>query len=94
MQTSIETKPQSRLSGAGLPMPDDLPPPGGILMVKIVAGKLLRDTEFIGKMDPFVIIEIDGFKHKTHVIQGGGKAPVWNDRFEFDVGDMEQEIKI
>jgi hypothetical protein len=60
MHTAVEAKPASRLSGAGLPMPEDLPLPGGILMVKIVAGKLLRDTEFIGKMDPFVIIEIDG----------------------------------
>lgn len=63
-------------------------------MIKVIAGKLLRDTEFIGKMDPFVIIEYQGTKYKTSVIQGGGKKPVWNDLFEIEVHSMGDELHI
>ena len=34
--------------------PDDL---GSVLTISILKGKLYRDTETIGKMDPFVEIE-------------------------------------
>lgn len=43
---------------------------------------MLRDTEFIGKMDPFVQIEYKGIKNKTKTIDGGGTKPIWNDTFE------------
>ena len=36
--------------------PDDL---GSILTISILKGKLYRDTETIGKMDPFIEIEIN-----------------------------------
>lgn len=62
-------------------------------MIKVIAGKLLRDTEFIGKMDPYVTVEYRGNKHKTCVIQGGGKKPIWNDKFELEVMSMGDDIK-
>lgn len=35
-------------------------PGGGTLFLKVIAGKLLRNTEFIGKMDPFLEIIYEG----------------------------------
>lgn len=45
-------------------------------------------------MDPFVVIEYRGIKYKTGVIQGGGKKPIWNDRFELEVPNMQERLKI
>lgn len=51
---------------------------GGTLQVTVKEGKLLRNTELIGKMDPFILITYNSEKFKTNVIQEGGMAPVWN----------------
>ena len=51
---------------------------GGTLKLFIQRGKLYRDTEAIGKMDPFVQVEYRDKKFRTKVIEEGGKEPVWN----------------
>ncbi|RZC67861.1 hypothetical protein C5167_011557 [Papaver somniferum] len=38
-----------------------------------------------GKMDPYVIIQFCNQKGKSTVARGKGKAPVWNEKFTFDV---------
>ncbi len=40
--------------------------------MKVVAGKLLRNTEFIGKMDPFLSFEFNGISYKTRVQHEAG----------------------
>jgi Ca2+-dependent lipid-binding protein len=44
----------------------------------VVDAKLTRDVELVGKMDPFVVIKVDGKELKTKTIDNGGKNPVWN----------------
>ena len=51
---------------------------GGVLKILVKSGKLYRDTESIGKMDPFVEIEYENKKYRTRVNTEGGKLPVWN----------------
>jgi Ca2+-dependent lipid-binding protein len=50
--------------------------------LKVIEAKLLRDTEIIGKMDPFVVLEYSGKKYRTKVHQGGGKHPKWEEFIE------------
>lgn len=45
-------------------------------------------------MDPFVLIEFGGSKYRTKVVDGGGTAPKWNDKFEFEIKKMEEIIKV
>lgn len=52
-----------------------------VLNLKVYDGKLYRDTELAGKMDPFVSIEIDGHKLKTKVHDNAGKYPKWDQDF-------------
>ena len=52
--------------------------PEKILQCHVIDGKLFRDTELIGEMDPFVKFELDGKKYKTNIIDEGGKNPRWD----------------
>ena len=51
----------------------------GIMKIKIVEARLTRDTEFIGKMDPFVVLNYREQQYKTKALQGAGKTPAWKD---------------
>jgi Ca2+-dependent lipid-binding protein len=57
----------------------------GMLNLKIVRGKLLRDTEHFGKLDPLIIIKYKGKHYKTEVSDRGGQNPIWNDEIEIPV---------
>lgn len=48
------------------------------LIVTIHSGKLFRDTEVIGEMDPYVYIEYRGKRYKTSILDEGGKNPEWH----------------
>jgi hypothetical protein len=48
----------------------------------VIEAKLLRDTEIIGKMDPFVILEYSGKNYRTKVHLSGGKHPKWEELIE------------
>jgi hypothetical protein len=41
-------------------------------------GKLYRDTEMFGKMDPFVSIEFNKNTYRTTTLDEAGKTPIWN----------------
>lgn len=38
---------------------------------------MARDTEMVGKMDPYVVFYVGDNSCKTEVHKDGGKAPVW-----------------
>lgn len=64
----------------------------GILSLKIVEGKLYRDTEVMGKMSPYITMVYKGSKLKTKVHDYGGKLPKWTDEFKLDVTSVSDEI--
>ncbi|TNV82162.1 hypothetical protein FGO68_gene4454 [Halteria grandinella] len=64
------------------------------LKMKIVEGRLFRNTELFGQMDPFLVIQHDGHSYKTKVIQAGGKTPVWNETFEIAIDGPGDKITI
>jgi hypothetical protein len=46
--------------------------------VSIIRGRLIRDTELLGEMDPFVKLQYGAEALLTNVISNGGKQPEWN----------------
>lgn len=55
---------------------------GGKIFIKIKEAKLKRDTDAIGKMDPYCIIDINDINKKTKVLKSAGKNPIWMEEFE------------
>jgi Ca2+-dependent lipid-binding protein len=55
---------------------------------------LYRDTEVIGKMDPFLQVDYRDKKFRTKVIDQGGKEPVWNEMLEIPLESLQDTIKI
>ena len=54
---------------------------------------MARDTEMVGKMDPYLEMKIGGQDvHKTATLDGAGKNPEWNEEFEFEVRDLDVEV--
>ena len=64
----------------------------GILSLKVVEGKLFRDTEMMGKMSPYCTLVYQGNKLKTKVHSYGGKLPKWEHEFKLDVQSASDEI--
>jgi len=63
-------------------------------LIRVLVATLFRNTEVIGKMDPFVTIEYQGMEFKTKTIRNGGMRPQWNETFEIDVYSLSDDIKI
>lgn len=47
----------------------------------------------MGHMDPFIQVEMNGQVRKTTAIDDGGKRPVWNQSFDFEVKSIEDVLK-
>lgn len=61
----------------------------GPLKITIKGANLTRDTEMVGKMDPYLELTIGGNQvHKTKTLDGAGKTPEWNEEFTFEVKDL------
>ena len=54
----------------------------GRLAIEICEAELTRDTEMVGKMDPYVKFVHHKKTHKTRVKDEAGKHPRWNQNFE------------
>ena len=59
--------------------------PLGVLRIKVVKGILTKNTEIIGKMDPFVKLSYRGVKYTTFPHKEGGRNPQWNQIFEIPI---------
>ncbi|MCL7031785.1 hypothetical protein MKW94_004798 [Papaver nudicaule] len=59
----------------------------GVLEVLLVDACILKDTDLIGKMDPYVVIKFGDQKRKSTVARRQGKTPVWNEKIKFDIMD-------
>ena len=69
--------------------------PAGKLSVWVKGGRGLRSADLVGKQDPYVTLEVTSAKCeaakkkvKTKVHQNGGRDPIWNECFEFDIVDQ------
>ena len=53
------------------------------LTVAPIAATIAKDTDLVGKMDPYVTIEVAGKTERTKTVEAGGKTPRWAERFTF-----------
>ncbi|XP_030472436.2 elicitor-responsive protein 3 isoform X1 [Syzygium oleosum] len=68
--------------------------PQGKLEVLLVGAKGLENTEFLSKMDPYVIITCRTQEKKSSVASGQGAEPEWNETFLFTVSEGVSELKL
>ncbi|KAJ4952619.1 hypothetical protein NE237_029451 [Protea cynaroides] len=68
--------------------------PRGTLEVVLVKAKGLEDTDFIGKMDPYVILTCRTQEQKSTVASGKGSEPEWHESFVFTVSDGVEELHV
>ncbi|XP_021910492.1 elicitor-responsive protein 1 [Carica papaya] len=54
----------------------------GIMEVFLIKAKGLKDADFFGRMDPYVVIQYKGQVRKSSVARSEGKNPVWNEKFK------------
>ena len=67
----------------------------GKIDITVCEATLTRDTEAIGKMDPFVQLKTATQDLKTRVIDGAGKTPVWNQGgFSIDVKKSTDTLEV
>ena len=67
----------------------------GRLTVRPKCAKLTRDTEFFGKMDPYVVVKIGSFTQTSSVHSSGGKFPSWQDSLTFNLaGEQTMEVEV
>lgn len=58
-------------------------PLGSLLRIKLISGDLIRDTEYFGKMDPYVQMSTKwGDFWKSEVCDGQGKNPNWSAKLD------------
>ena len=59
-----------------------------ILKLTVIEGKLFRDTELIGEMDPYLVLTDNyGVTCKTRVLDDAGKHAVWNEQLALRIKD-------
>ena len=58
----------------------------------VVEAKLIRDTDFLSKMDPYCILKTSlGQELRTKTIDNAGKLPKWDETFELRINNIEEE---
>lgn len=57
----------------------------GTLNINPIGAKLKRDTDFFSKMDPYLKVTVGGETFKTKVHKNGGKNPIWQNSFSFNL---------
>ncbi|XP_043689479.1 elicitor-responsive protein 3-like isoform X2 [Telopea speciosissima] len=68
--------------------------PQGKLEVLLVGAKGLENTEFLAKMDPYVVLICRTQEQKSSVASGQGTEPDWNESFVFTVSDGVSELNL
>ncbi|KAG2432134.1 hypothetical protein HXX76_009060 [Chlamydomonas incerta] len=68
----------------------------GVMSVTLEFAKDLKDSDWFGKQDPYCIIRVGGQTFRTRTAVDGGRNPVWNETFRFNVineNSVDVEIK-
>ena len=66
----------------------------GTLKVRPIGAALKDDKDTVGKMDPYVVLELGSQKFTTIPSSGMGKAPVWNEEFSFNVTGNDTTLSV
>jgi Ca2+-dependent lipid-binding protein len=64
------------------------------LNVEVISASGLKDTEFIGKSDPYAIISVGKETRRTKPAKDQAEAPVWNETFSLPVCETDTEVLV
>ncbi|CAN6182676.1 unnamed protein product [Urochloa humidicola] len=67
--------------------------PVGVLEVKLVEARDLRNKDLVGKSDPFAVLYIRPLREKTKKSKtiNNDLNPIWNEHYEFEVEDISTQ---
>jgi Ca2+-dependent lipid-binding protein len=66
----------------------------GRLFLEVTGGRNLKNMELFGKQDPYMKINFKAYKVRTKTHQSGGRTPVWNQTFSFELDGKDPDIMI
>lgn len=66
--------------------------PRGLLEVHVMSATDINDKQWIGKQDPYCKLQLGNQSYRTTTATDGGTKPVWNQRFQFQVGEQHREL--
>ncbi|KAI3721191.1 hypothetical protein L2E82_32197 [Cichorium intybus] len=68
----------------------------GVMEVNLVDARGLSNSDFLNKIDPYVLIQYKSQEHKSTIAKGQGNKPSWNETFKFRVefpgGDEQPKL--
>ena len=62
------------------------------IKVEILTGDFLHDFDAVGRMDPYIILEVNGQSFRTKTAHGQGKSPNFMNTFRLEASE-EDELK-
>ncbi|XP_022890944.1 elicitor-responsive protein 1-like [Olea europaea var. sylvestris] len=57
----------------------------GIMEVKLAGAKGLRHSDFLGRIDPYVLLQYRNQEYKSIIAKRQGRNPIWNEKFKYIV---------
>ena len=67
---------------------------GRTLEITVIEGKLYRNTEDFGAMDPFISLKYKMQEYKSKALDGAGKTPKWNETLTIPIDSIDDIITI
>ncbi|KAG0615806.1 hypothetical protein M758_5G068100 [Ceratodon purpureus] len=64
------------------------------LNVEVIGASGLKDTELIGKSDPYVVVSIGKEQRKSKPAKDQAESPAWNETFSLPVCDTDSELVV
>ncbi|KAL6616359.1 hypothetical protein ACP70R_038629 [Stipagrostis hirtigluma subsp. patula] len=65
----------------------------GVLEVHLVDAKGLSGSDFLGKLDPYVIVQYRSQERKSSVARDQGRNPCWNEVFKFQINSSAANVQ-
>ncbi|CAM8971730.1 unnamed protein product [Rhodiola kirilowii] len=67
---------------------------GKTIEVTVVSGNRLKDTEWLSRQDPYVLVKYGGKVYRTATCTDGGRDPKFCDTFRFKLFEGLREVEI
>nr|CDM84974.1 unnamed protein product [Triticum aestivum] len=65
----------------------------GLLEVHLVHAKGLSGTDFLGKIDPYVVVQFRSQERKSSTAGDAGRNPSWNEVFRFQINSSAANVQ-
>ncbi|XP_047055389.1 elicitor-responsive protein 1-like [Lolium rigidum] len=65
----------------------------GLLEVHLVDAKGLAGTDFLGKIDPYVIVQYRSQERKSSTARDAGRNPSWNEVLKFQISSTAANVQ-